>query len=339
MIGIHHIGFEGATSEEEVKKRTLQMLSSVLNSRRVVACVGSGISTAYGYDNWDKFAQKIVEETWDEIRDSGVSNDDPAAQLLRSYTGNTKLPSRIHRSDRILLMLAVYDELLTRYKNTGSKKLRNLHEIVADRINQIGQGQPSEQGADPLRVIIETLEIRRFLTTNYDLSIEKALGHDVQPLAFDVDHPEALIQFAVAAPGYDTGVFHLHGSVSQPKSLVVTENDYQRLYLQDDPAHRFYHEALDLVFSSNPVLFMGIGMEEADLLRPLRQFVSERHRGARERPLFALMERPQPKVEAIGFRRYLYARIVPANRCGYIKIRALFTYEVPLCVALKSMTN
>jgi hypothetical protein len=32
-------------------------------------------------------------------------------------------------------------------------------------------------------------------------------------------------------------------------------------------------------------------------------------------------------------------RIVPANRCGYIKIRALFTYEVPLCVALKSMTN
>jgi PhoPQ-activated pathogenicity-related protein len=31
--------------------------------------------------------------------------------------------------------------------------------------------------------------------------------------------------------------------------------------------------------------------------------------------------------------------VVPANRCGYIKIRALFTYEVPLCVALKSMTN
>ena len=31
--------------------------------------------------------------------------------------------------------------------------------------------------------------------------------------------------------------------------------------------------------------------------------------------------------------------IVPANRCAYIKIRALFTYEVPLCVALKSMTN
>jgi hypothetical protein len=32
-------------------------------------------------------------------------------------------------------------------------------------------------------------------------------------------------------------------------------------------------------------------------------------------------------------------QIVPANRCGYIKMRALFTYEVPLCVALKSMTN
>ena len=31
--------------------------------------------------------------------------------------------------------------------------------------------------------------------------------------------------------------------------------------------------------------------------------------------------------------------IVPTNRCGYIKIRVLFTYEVPLCVALKSMAN
>lgn len=35
----------------------------------------------------------------------------------------------------------------------------------------------------------------------------------------------------------------------------------------------------------------------------------------------------------------IWDTIVPANRCGYIKIRALFTYEVPLCVALKSMTN
>ena len=32
-------------------------------------------------------------------------------------------------------------------------------------------------------------------------------------------------------------------------------------------------------------------------------------------------------------------RIVPTNRCGYIKIRVLSTYEVPLCVALKSMAN
>ena len=41
-------------------------------------------------------------------------------------------------------------------------------------------------------------------------------------------------------------------------------------------------------------------------------------------------------VSNAGCYRWL---IVPANRCGYIKIRALFTYEVPLCVALKSMTN
>jgi hypothetical protein len=41
----------------------------------------------------------------------------------------------------------------------------------------------------------------------------------------------------------------------------------------------------------------------------------------------------------IGEEREVASAIVPTNRCGYIKIRVLSTYEVPLCVALKSMAN
>jgi len=122
--------------------------------------------------------------------------------------------------------------------------------------------------------------------------------------------PEELVKFALGVPGYDRGVFHCHGSVLEPHSMVVTERDYQSLYLTDDRAHRSYRDALQLAFAANPILFLGVGMNEPDLLRALRQFVSEQEHGRRERSLFAVL--PTKKSvggpEAVEFREHLYAR-------------------------------
>lgn len=52
---------------------------------------------------------------------------------------------------------------------------------------------------------------------------------------------------------------------------------------------------------------MGVGLNEPDLLRPLREFVTERQHHARERPLFAVLARPSDG-EAYELRRFLYAR-------------------------------
>lgn len=61
------------------------------------------------------------------------------------------------------------------------------------------------------------------------------------------------------------------------------------------------------MFNGNPILFLGLGMGENDLLRPLRQFVSNRDPHSQEAPIFALMPKPGPN-EAIELRRYLYER-------------------------------
>ncbi|QBF33313.1 hypothetical protein CFI11_19115 [Thalassococcus sp. S3] len=73
-------------------------------------------------------------------------------------------------------------------------------------------------------------------------------------------------------------VFHLHGRATLDDSLVITEHDYMQLYLTDDRNRPTIDEGIQAAFSGAPLLFLGLGMEETDLLRPLRQFISNRDR-------------------------------------------------------------
>lgn len=176
---------------------------------------------------------------------------------------------------------------------------------------------------DPIHSIFSTLQIRRFLTTNYDLELERYLEHNdfmlgdftdtaevdadafgddassvlgrrsrigklAKSSVFDPKAAAKLVAFAVGAPGVHVDIFHLHGRVQPGDPLVITEGDYQQAYLKNDESRRIFNEALDVIFGGNPVLFLGAGLSEADLMRPLRQFVSNRS-GPAGRPVFALM--------------------------------------------------
>jgi tetratricopeptide (TPR) repeat protein len=328
LVGIHQIGFDGAETSKEIESRTTQMIARSLNVRSTIAFVGSGISSAYGHDNWDKYAKELVTYTLgqlsEKIREEHV-------KTLAAYVASKELKNGksnlLRRSDQTLLILDLCDELFAAQGVDEYEKFRKYTAGLIDSYKQY------ESTKDPLGLIIEKLDIRRFLTTNYDCQIEDALkrilgckivsNHKawtdekdedygaVKPIARSLIHQsgnvEDLTQFAVAAPGYEMGVFHLHGVCGDRDSMVITERDYQRVYLQEDRDHRAFRDALQVGFAGNAILFLGMGMEEADLLRPLRQFVSEATRGGYERPLFALLPNKYPE-EADEFRQYLYSR-------------------------------
>ena len=355
MIGVHLLGFEGTSNEKEIQSRTRQMLARALNMGRVIGFVGTGISNAYGYKDWKYFAHDTVHYSVKQIKKSKETDniDKDTLNFLESYSENIKnrsVTSTVSAlADRISLVLGICIESSERL---GFSKNLRYHMAQAIRRKPYDRSHPIEKpdnndGLDPLRLIIEELGIRRFLTTNYDLEIEGALRRtlgcrvvgvrsaenenqtsnlgweklaqrflaepefvvpNARSLLFDVGRLDELVRFAVAAPDYDVGVFHLHGVSTEPESMIVTERDYQRFYLRDDPAHRSYREALDVAFSGNALLFMGVGMQENDLLRPLRQFVSERHQDAPQRPLFAICEIPRNRIRAQEWRQYLYTR-------------------------------
>ncbi|MFT3727198.1 MAG: SIR2 family protein [Terricaulis sp.] len=182
-----------------------------------------------------------------------------------------------------------------------------------DGDEELGDDADARRGRtlDPIRILFEDLRIRRVLTTNYDFELEmglerlgfepgklrpnpkaqawsdasrrgeltadRPLGDRARSLVFKRETAADLTNFAVRAQtANEFEIFHLHGRAicGADERLVVTERDYQETYLRNSPEAHVMDEALTAAMGGNPIVFLGMGMMEADLLRPLRRFVA-----------------------------------------------------------------
>lgn len=174
---------------------------------------------------------------------------------------------------------------------------------------------------DPLLLLNRRLRITRYMTTNYDREIERMFESEgyqdttnhanaspwtprFDRFVFGRDSATKLIDFAARRRGHDGLVAYLHGRLPDPKEaekeqkeqkaragvdeLIVTERDYQRLYLRDEKTRDLMDAAMDMAFSASPLLFLGSNMNEGDLLHPLRRLMSQ-GKGHGERPVVALL--------------------------------------------------
>jgi tetratricopeptide (TPR) repeat protein len=161
-----------------------------------------------------------------------------------------------------------------------------------------GRGEVVSPSRDPLLLLQGNLGIRRFLTTNYDREIQRLLSDQgfsavrpdtdrvpgsgtVDPLAMQVREfvfsnrqAGSLVAFAAHQGRNRATVVHLHGKAEPGGEIIATESDYQRRYLRNDESRPLVDEAIGFAFAANPILFVGSGMGEDDILRPLRHFMS-----------------------------------------------------------------
>lgn len=166
---------------------------------------------------------------------------------------------------------------------------------------------------DPIDLLVRGLGIRRFATTNYDLELERyfddrgysalgereaqsahaayerfgALGDRARDMTLDGDGAVELVDFALTGHSYAMEVAHLHGRATRDSRILVTERDYRDIYIQNGGSAEAYRQGLSILLGGNPILFIGVGLSEADLLRPLREFMALDPDG--KRPVFALM--------------------------------------------------
>lgn len=167
-----------------------------------------------------------------------------------------------------------------------------------------------DEELDPIAKLSMNLGINRYLTLNYDFEIERlyqdrgyrrfaiqddlnahvsrksdklapedhrldGMGGIVVDGSFERSRATELIDFAFDDSRADARVYHLHGHAAEDSRLIITERDYMDLYLRNDRYRDVVNESISAAFSADPLLFVGLGMGEPDVLRPLRQFMSD----------------------------------------------------------------
>jgi tetratricopeptide (TPR) repeat protein len=180
---------------------------------------------------------------------------------------------------------------------------------------------------DPIVRLREWLRVKRYMTLNFDYVLEKKLMledlrstepppygieqavakeqlikdgdtggltrrfPDGQLASTDVYNDKAvgrLFEFALDSADYRAQILHLHGRADRPSSMLLTDNDSNRQYRRDRSVRTTLEQALDVTLTGNPILFVGIGLSEAEITRALRELVS-RGRATPHNPVFAIM--------------------------------------------------
>ena len=197
-------------------------------------------------------------------------------------------------------------------KKRWAKEILELELAPEKREAPTSRSQRIDKNMDPLDKLAYRLGIKRFATTNYDLELERfcadigfapnsahekrhsnhvnerygPLGARTRDMTLSEGHAAELISFAMGEGNRAIDIVHLHGRATDDDDIVITERDYQLKYVRDDRQSQLFRQGLELTFGSNPILFVGLGMSEGDVLRPLREFAVSESR--RNRSLIAL---------------------------------------------------
>lgn len=318
------------------------MLNRVLSMQSMVAVVGSGCTIPLGYPNWHKFTAGALKAAFGGPRSSKLSPPQRDARMaeLEGYAAGLKATTaRAKPADRIPPEIRMFYLGVSQRVAAASDAEANPYHRYIHR--QFAPGSKPSPKANPCEVLVQ-LPIHRFVTTNYDCEIERALSVAHPELAYRYSIPESKtrpcpeaerlsftqeaawrehqIRFVLARePGNRKMVFHCHGRFDAPESIIATESDYQRWYVSE--SHKSFRWTMDLLFGSNPLLFVGYGLAEYDLMQILRQQIGavgdpkEKH----ARPIFALLASKDPLRDR-HYHAFLYERyglhVIPFDSKG-----------------------
>ncbi len=161
----------------------------------------------------------------------------------------------------------------------------NIHSIAAEILRENEQGQRIVLHQAIVRLFPEGAE-PRIVTTNFD----NLLAHARNVEGFESD-PSWQIYEAPSLPPANRdrfkGMCFLHGRVSRPKEMILTDKDIGRAYMDEGWALRFAHD----LFRNFNVLFLGYSLEDP----PLR-YLSLALEGGNEKKHWALVpDQPNKK--------------------------------------------
>lgn len=206
------------------------------NECKLVIFIGAGVSGLVGCPSWDEFANRALEQL------AG-----PPQQI--SYSDIQQL-SHLDAKKRLSIAFQIADSEGYQFDYEALVEPRPKKESkIYDYIKKIGCV---------------------YVTTNYDRFLDASTlslsgtsdggtaASQVRPRPELICRPDQFMPSALQKPGT---VVHLHGSIEDPKRMIITTSNYLRHY-NDEHVKTF----LEDLFKTRTVLFVGYGLEETEIL-------------------------------------------------------------------------
>jgi hypothetical protein len=210
-------------------QNNLENLISEISRDQCCAFIGSGISQPAGYPSWVEVIHMLCDAT--RIK-TGEEHFDSSKEFRY-----------LAEECRKKLSEDEYDEvLISAFHPNGRDRYRSIHQRIRE------------------------IPFHGYITTNYDLCLEKAgiaLGQNIRTLYY----PELDISKL-----RERHIYHIHGVLESDKieatigTLVLSERDYRFAYEQDDLVPGFLKQLLPY----HTVVFMGFSLGDEDITKVLR---------------------------------------------------------------------
>ena len=214
-----------------------QRLVEAIAKNRAIAMVGAGSSIRVGFPNWTDLLERLSSEA--------VQIDPKCEEELNSLA---------HTNDYL-----VY---------AGKIKTILGPKVFASHLKEIfGPDKPKH---DIFHETLVQLPFCHFLTTNYDRVLQSTYECCYNKPYAELDLDEQAKRNSLIGKLQDRSIekhfVHVHGSIKRPECIVLALDDYNERYIRTNDCT----EALKIIFTLQPLVFMGFSLNDSDFTGPLR---------------------------------------------------------------------
>jgi hypothetical protein len=280
----------------DFNERAMQLLIPLLRERRPVLMVGAGSSMFVGYKDWKGLVLEMARSLVPSLINQG--------EKFLSDTGEELRPSEIAK---------IVQE--TVQKEQREQDYYNFLE------RECGPRNGDQMNYNDMHVSLVKLGFRGITTTNYDMVLEYALtaanrsrsNYYPEPLDLcrENTHPVGGFLREINEGKEPKQVLHIHGLYSNPRGIILTDEDYRRRYaptgvdengnptgtVLDSPHRRVLYS----LGSQHPFLFVGFSLTDHFFVHVLR-IIQEDFQLGSDPVHFATMSFTDEKLDLVNNR-------------------------------------
>lgn len=207
-------------------------IKEAINNKRLAIFIGAGASAIIGCKDWRHLAEKLIERCFET----------PKSEDYDSKCINFKVRESLLQMNDPKKIITICKHILE--KNNAKKEF----------YDEVEKSLESKSELSEYKIYNEIYGLRGlFITTNIDKH-------------FDGNFIGSQIVFRQGSFNSNTidrtKLYHIHGSISEKTSLILTAKEYLDRYSNDIDFRLF----LKKIFTDNVVLFIGYGFNEYEVL-------------------------------------------------------------------------